>query len=276
MPWELTGNANADPTINFLGTTDQEPLVVRTNNQEALRVDPSGNIGVGTDSPQNRLHVGPGRSSIAPSRVNAVFASNTPDAGMAIAQNSGVNVLLQASGAGGFIGTTSNHPLVLRTNDQDRVVVDTDGNVHVNVDITLASADCAEDFDVAVAATEQIEPGTVMVIEQETTLGPSQRSYDKRVAGVVSGAGNCRPGIVLDKQASCDSRMPIALMGKVYCKVDAQYAPIEVGDLLTTSPTLGHAMKATNPIDAFGAIIGKALARLHSGTGLIPILIALQ
>ena len=65
-------------------------------------------------------------------------------------------------------------------------------------------------------------------------------------------------------------------MGKVYCKVDAQYAPIEVGDLLTTSPTLGHAMKAEDPWKAFGAVLGKALRPLAAGQGLIPILIALQ
>jgi hypothetical protein len=92
----------------------------------------ANNVGIGTTSnPQNRLHVGPGTSSIVPSRVNAVVASNAPDAGIAIAQNSGVNVLLQASGAGGYLGTTSNHPLVFRTGDQDRMVVDTNGNVSV-------------------------------------------------------------------------------------------------------------------------------------------------
>jgi hypothetical protein len=63
---------------------------------------------------------------------------------------------------------------------------------------------------------------------------------------------------------------------QVYCKVDAQYAPIEVGDLLTTSPTPGHAMKAADPFKAFGAVIGKALQPLHTGQGLLPILIALQ
>src|SRR5262249_53947864 len=51
----------------------------------------------------------------------------------------------------------------------------------------------------------------------------------------------------------------IALMGKVCCKVDATFAPVKVGDLLTTSSTTGHAMKATNPMLAFGAVIGKAL-----------------
>jgi hypothetical protein len=70
--------------------------------------------------------------------------------------------------------------------------------------------------------------------------------------------------------------VPIALVGKVYCKVDAERSPIAVGDLLTTSDTPGHAMKAENPLKAFGAVIGKALVPLNSGHGLIPILIALQ
>ncbi len=115
-----------------------------------------------------------------------------------------------------------------------------------------------------------------MVIEQEDVLRQSQQAYDKRVAGVISGAGEYKPAIVLDKQQSQYDRQPIALLGKVYCKVDASYASIEVGDLLTTSPSPGHAMKASDPLKAFGAGIGKALRPLKEGRGLIPILIALQ
>jgi hypothetical protein len=70
--------------------------------------------------------------------------------------------------------------------------------------------------------------------------------------------------------------MPLALIGRVCCKVDADYCPIEIGDLLTTSPTPGHAMKAADPLKAFGTVIGKALHPLESGHGLIPILVALQ
>lgn len=65
-------------------------------------------------------------------------------------------------------------------------------------------------------------------------------------------------------------------MAKVYCKVDARYAPIEVGDLLTTSPPTGHAMKVGDPLKAFGSVLCKALRPLETGQGLIPILIALQ
>jgi hypothetical protein len=115
-----------------------------------------------------------------------------------------------------------------------------------------------------------------MVLGDEGALFPSLHAYDKRVAGVLSGAGDYRPGIVLDKRESDGIRQPVALLGKVFCKVDAQYGAIEVGDLLTTSATPGHAMKAHDPVKAFGAVIGKALRPLSVGQGLIPILIALQ
>ena len=81
---------------------------------------------------------------------------------------------------------------------------------------------------------------------------------------------------MLDKRRSVGNRKSISLMGKVHCKVDARSAPIEVGDLLTTSSTKGHAMKAADPMKAFGSVIGKALRPFKAGTGLIPILVALQ
>ena len=135
-------------------------------------------------------------------------------------------------------------------------------------------SDLAEDFDIS--ETEKIEPGSVMVINQDGILQQSYQAYDKRVAGVISGAGNLRPGIILGQQQSQNNRMSIALVGKAYCKVDAQYSTIEVGDMLTTSSTPGYAMKAADPFKAFGAVIGKALRPLQAGQGMIPILIALQ
>jgi hypothetical protein len=138
----------------------------------------------------------------------------------------------------------------------------------------LANADCAEDFDISDSI--EIEPGTVMVIEHEGKLKECDLPYDKRVAGVISGAGNYKPGLVLDKRESIEKRKAISLMGKVHCKVDAQPAPIEVGDLLTTSYTKGHAMKAADPMKAFGSVIGKALKSLKHGRGMIPVLVALQ
>lgn len=149
------------------------------------------------------------------------------------------------------------------------------GDVNVTGDIRLVSGnDCAENFDVA--GPGEFDPGTVMVIGPGGALTRSQLGYDKRVAGVISGAGSFKPGIILGQLQSQHDRRPIALLGRVYCKVDAQYGPLEVGDLLTTSPTPGHAMKVVDPTRACGAILGKALQPLAKGEGLIPILIALQ
>jgi len=280
MAWNTNGNAGTNPATDFVGTLDLQPLVIRANAKEAVHIDTTGKVGIGTTIPQNLLHLGPGTSNVVASRVNAAVASNAPDAGIAISQNSGVDVLLQASGAGAFIGTTSNHAVVLRTVDKDRMVIDTIGDVFMSgtlsvaKDVVLTGADCAEHFDLV--ADAQCEPGTVMAISTGGALDACTRAYDKKVAGIVSGAGSFRPGIVLDKRAGQDDRPAVALFGKVYCKVDAQFGPIEVGDMLTSSDTPGHAMKASDPARAFGAVVGKALGGLASGCGLIPVLICLQ
>jgi hypothetical protein len=64
----------------------------------------------------------------------------------------------------------------------------------------------------------------------------------------------------------------LALAGRVPCKVDARYGPVRRGDLLTSSPTPGHAMRATDP--KVGTIIGKALQTLEDGTGVIEVLLS--
>jgi len=162
-------------------------------------------------------------------------------------------------------------------NEKDVLFVNINGSLQVTGDIRLTNADCAEEF--GISSTEDIpEAGTVMVLNEAGELKRSDKEYDKKVVGVASGAGNYKPGIILDRkdQDQNNNRTPIALVGKTYCKVDATFNPIQTGDLLTTSSTPGHAMKATDPLKAFGAVIGKALHSIASGKGLIPILVVSQ
>jgi hypothetical protein len=147
------------------------------------------------------------------------------------------------------------------------------GNITA-ADVILSGADCAEEFDVM--HTADLDPGCVVIFNEGGALSASTKAYDKQVAGVISGAGAYRPGVILDRRISDRPRAAVALVGKVFCKVDADYGPIEIGDLLTTSPTAGTAMKASDPSRAFGAVIGKALAHHSAGKGLIPILVTLQ
>lgn len=144
--------------------------------------------------------------------------------------------------------------------------------------IVTANGDCAEELDVAPG--EPVEPGDVMVITEGGRLARCSTTYDRRVAGVLSGAGDLEPGIVLgckSKEGTNGApRRPLALTGRVFCRVDAASGAIQVGDLLTTSTTPGHAMKAGDPARSFGTVVGKALAGLRHGRGLIPVLVALQ
>lgn len=154
-------------------------------------------------------------------------------------------------------------------------MLDPAGNLSIRGDVLLKGADCAERF--AVASGADVEPGSVLVIGVDDELRVCTEPYDRRVAGVISGAGDCRAGIILGAdEALPGNRLPVALAGKVYCRVDAEPAAIEMGDLLTTSAVPGHAMKALEERRAFGAIVGKAMRPLARGRGLIPILVALQ
>ena len=151
------------------------------------------------------------------------------------------------------------------------------GNVVVTGHIEFAGADCVEEFALHPSVpSDMCEPGTVMVLAADGGVSASAKAYDRRVAGVIAGAGNYRPGIVLGRDSASESKIHLALMGKVFCKVDADSGAIEVGDILTTSTVPGHAMKATDPSRAFATVLGKALAPLPTGRGLIPILVALQ
>ncbi|MEV0009442.1 hypothetical protein [Streptomyces sp. NPDC047973] len=155
------------------------------------------------------------------------------------------------------------------------------GDVEVTGDLILTGGDVAEQFDVrpAPAGTREVLPGTVVVLDEDGSLAPCAQQYDSCVAGVVSGAGDRVPALVLDRRGRQGSgqsgRRDVAVMGKVWCRSDASSRAIRVGDLLTTSSRPGHAMAAVDRDAAFGAVIGKALTPLGSGTGLVLALVGL-
>lgn len=141
-------------------------------------------------------------------------------------------------------------------------------------DILLRNGDCAEDFEVA--APGSVNPGSVLSLADDGKLHVAREPYDRKVVGIVSGAGDTRPGIVLARDPRNQNRLPVALAGRVNCWVDASYGAVAIGDLLTTSATPGHAMRAADPARAFGSVIGKAMRPLNAGSGLVPVLVALQ
>ena len=155
-----------------------------------------------------------------------------------------------------------------------------DGHSRIITDIVQINGgmDVSERFSIEDPA-EEIKPGYVVSISTEEIggLALSRAPYDSRVAGIVSGAGGINVGMVLGQEGQPFSgEHPVALSGRVYCWADASHGAIEPGDLLTTSSTPGHAMKAADPARAHGTIIGKAMTPLTDGTGLVLVLVSLQ
>jgi hypothetical protein len=259
-----------------------------------MTVKNGGNVGIGTPNPSSKLEIA-AQDAVSLSGFQLFLTlkdtnSGTPNARIQNANgdlfiftgfvdeqaNPAAMTLKQGTGNVG-IGTPNPSTLLEVSGEStfnSNVTVNT-GTLTMNGgDIRLPGADYAEQFDLAGA--QQLEPGTVVVIDENGALRESSAAYDRKVAGVVSGAGEYRPGIVLGGASDREDRALVAVVGKVYCKVDARHGPIELGDLLTTSPTPGHAMRAGDPTRAFGAVIGKALRPMSDGCGLLPMLVALQ
>jgi hypothetical protein len=149
------------------------------------------------------------------------------------------------------------------------------GTAAVQVLNIVGGGDLAEAFIVENDAIA--DPGTVMVIADGAggALAVSTKAYDRRVAGVVSGAEGLESGLIL-RQSGAPTETRIALAGMVYCKAEAFTRPIRLGDFLTTSDAEGCAMAAPDMQTSRGAILGKAMSELESGKGFVLALVNLQ
>jgi hypothetical protein len=199
-----------------------------------------------------------------------VYAENTASNGVAFwgkAVGSDATCVLEQNGTGSLLKAFQNGQLKFEVQNSGRVVTPV-------LEIT-GGADLAEPF--AMADVESARPGTVLVIDElePGQLRVSDRAYDTRVAGIVSGAGGVNPGITLRQEELRDGKN-VALSGRVYALADATNGAIRPGDLLTTSDVPGHAMKVTDPLRGPGAVIGKAMSTLDGGRGLVLVLVSLQ
>ena len=149
------------------------------------------------------------------------------------------------------------------------------GRTRTGVLEITGGSDLAEWFNVSDA---KADPGTLMIIDAAKPghLTISTRAYDTKVAGIVSGAGDIKPGLTLHQEGVMEGETEVAIAGRVYVKATAVNGAIEPGDLFTTSDVPGYAMKATNRDRSQGAIIGKAMTGLDTGTGLVLVLVNLQ
>ena len=216
------------PSING---GDGSPWEIKNGNVCLL----NGNVGIGTTSPEKKLHINipNGGNEVRLTSSNVTFGIGIPYANNA-----------------GFVYTRNAYPIMIGTNDAERIRITSDGNVGMVVSIDTKN------------------PGELIV---------SSKSYDRTVAGIISGAGGVKPGMLMSQTGTiADGNHPVALTGRVYCLADASNGAIQPGDLLTTSDTPGHAMKVTDYTRAHGTILGKAMSALEEGRGLVLVLVTLH
>ncbi len=249
--------SNGDRTWQF-GTASSEPFIIQdlTAGPIRMKIDTTGNVGIGAGSPVTKLHIEGGTD-----------ASLTGGGFLVTGSVGSINVVID------------NNEIMARNNGAAAPLYlnKGSGNVIVGVLEITGGSDLAEPFKVT--GEESIEPGMVVAIDPEHTgqLRIADRAYDRTVAGIVSGANGINPGMTMRQEDTlANGSILVALTGRVYVWADASNGLIEPGDLLTTSKTPGHAMKVTDYSKAHGAILGKAMSSLQQGKGLVLVLVTLQ
>lgn len=228
--------------------------------------DGSGPVGIGTNNPGAKLHIRNDGGALRLEGQNHTFIEFYPD---------GPDV---RKGYIGYPCSTCNE-LTLRNEIPDAPIF-LDGHTKTKVLEITGGSDLSESSNV-ISKTPglQPEPGMLVSIDPENSerLMITQEARDKKVAGVISGANGINPGMVMRQEGTlADGKYPIALVGRVHVKADASFGAIEPGDMLTSSPVPGYAMKVRDFERAQGAIIGKAMSGLDEGQGFVWVLVNLQ
>jgi hypothetical protein len=257
----------------------------------------NGRVGIGATDPGFRLDVadrirlrqgGSGTAGLwlfqsTPNRDQAFLGMRT-DTTMGLWGNTGAGWgLFMDTGSGdvtitGRLGTNGFPPTPhtagwgggIRTWD-----LEVEATAWVRNGVQTGARDLAENF----SSDMDLDPGDVVCMGyDEESVVLSEEPDDGLVLGVVSS----RPGFLLNSDHDVDdggTMFPVALCGRVPCKVVDENGPIRKGDLLTSSSTPGHAMRASSvmldgqEIQRPGTIIGKAVGSLASGTGTIEVFV---
>ncbi len=251
-----------------------------------MQIEPGGNVGIRTTNPSAGLHL---KGTGYPSSFMFLESSNNEDTGFRLYEGTTVKWhLFNEAGAGGFSLRNNAYSSILFAKQgtgevgigttSPQAKLDVRGRTRTEVLEITAGSDLSEQFEIK-GEEQKVEPGMVVCIDPAScgNLVVSQKAYDRTVAGIVSGAGGVKPGMLMGQKGTmADGEHPVALTGRAYCRADASNGPITPGDLLTTSDVAGHAMKVTDYERAQGAILGKAMSSLNDGRGLVLVLVTLQ
>lgn len=123
-------SVSADASFH-IGNQKNGSLYLFTNATERIKIDSGGNVGIGTSNPTTKLQVS--GTGFLISDINNSATSASDSANLRV-KNGTVEGYFAAYSSGGTVelNAGSNHPLVLKTNNTQRVVIDTSGNFAIS------------------------------------------------------------------------------------------------------------------------------------------------
>lgn len=201
---------------------------------------------------------------------NLLFQTNNRTTQMSVLSNGNVGIGTGTPGA--MLDVAGN----VKVSGSGASITFPDGSIQSTAwNGTLGGGDYAESVNV-LGDRKKYEPGDVLVIDPtvEGKFIKSAEPYSTSVVGIYS----TKPGLVGRRQVTPKSfdEVPMAMMGIVPTKVSAENGSIHPGDLLVSSSIAGYAMKGTDRSRMVGALIGKAIGSIESGTGVIEVAVTLQ
>jgi hypothetical protein len=135
--WTTLGNAGTSGATNFIGTTDANDLVFKTNGTEYMRMLSTGNIGIRVATPQQSLSIVGGLNIDQGSSGTTTFTAGTANPALSFGFNSGEGITSKRSG-----GAPAVNGLEFVTNSINRMSIANNGKIGIGT-ITPAAVGAA-------------------------------------------------------------------------------------------------------------------------------------
>jgi hypothetical protein len=131
-------------TSNYGVINSSLPISFQVSDVERMRITSAGNVGIGTASPQQQIHVYRNTTDGTSAAIKAQNAGASASYALFDATAGSVETVLYSDAAGNALGvagaslrTVTNHPLIFGTNNTERARIDSSGNLLVGTTTNL-------------------------------------------------------------------------------------------------------------------------------------------